>query len=137
MVGEIDIIEGVHLDDVNQVALHVGPSRAGRTCTTNDNSALGLDTGTSKQTNCDVDHTGNVGCGTIFNTPGSFGRGFNAQGGGVYAMEWRSDTIKIWFFPRANIPANVLSDAPNPDTWGKPNSLFHGGCDFDMEMNGR
>lgn len=44
--------------------------------------------------------TSNAGCGIESSSPSSFGTSLNAAGGGVYAMQWTSKLIKIWFFPR-------------------------------------
>lgn len=54
----------------------------------------------------------------------TFGSGFNDNEGGVYATEWTSDAIKIWFFPRGAIPTDVNSANPDPTGWGTPTSLF-------------
>lgn len=85
--------------------------------------------------------TDNVGCG--FNPPSSdassYGDGFNAANGGVYAMEWDSDYIKIWHFPRGAIPADIEAKRPDPKKWGLPQALFGGSkCnvdDFYEDMN--
>ncbi|KAJ4328519.1 hypothetical protein N0V84_001036 [Fusarium piperis] len=72
--------------------------------------------------------TDNIGCG--FNPPSSdtssYGDGFNAANGGVYAMEWDSEYIKIWHFPRGAIPADIEAKRPDPKTWGLPQALFGG-----------
>lgn len=54
----------------------------------------------------------------------SYGDTFNAAGGGVYALEWTSDTIKIWHFSRDNIPADITNQVPDPSGWGEPEALF-------------
>lgn len=50
------------------------------------------------------DQKPNVGCGIKDFT---YGEGFNQGGGGVYAMEWTSDGISVWFFPRRHIPRDL------------------------------
>ena len=40
--------------------------------------------------------------------------GLNNDGGGVYATQWTSDYIRIWFFPRSVIPANTKTRMPTP-----------------------
>ncbi|KAK7029619.1 hypothetical protein VNI00_014317 [Paramarasmius palmivorus] len=42
------------------------------------------------------------------------------NGGGAYASELSSDGIKIWFWPRGSIPADVEAGAPIPSSWGTP-----------------
>lgn len=57
----------------------------------------------------------------------SYGAALNANGGGVYAAELRSEGIRIWFFARASLPGDVSaaintgsSDTthPDPSKWG-------------------
>ena len=67
-----------------------------------------------------------VGCGVLDTRPTSYGTGFNAIGGGVYAMQWTSDYIKVWFFPRPSIPADITSKTPNPSGWGLPAGYLSG-----------
>ena len=94
-----------------------------------------LFTGDVVTSNCDVnapDQSKNAGCAIADNTNLTFGTDFNANGGGVYATEWTSDFIKIWFFSRGSFPADIASASPNPsDNWGPPNSLFQG--DFKID----
>ncbi|KAM0343996.1 hypothetical protein ACHAPU_008054 [Fusarium lateritium] len=90
---------------------------------------LGLDCGVGND---------NVGCG--FRAPesdtSSYGDAFNAIGGGVYAMEWDSEYISIWHFPRGAIPADIDAKRPDPSKWGIPQSLFGGSkCNVDEYFN--
>lgn len=107
--GEINIIEGVNSQNYNATTLHTRPG-----C--KQDNVGGISSGGDCQ--------GGAGCG--FNGPdGSFGPKFNSTGGGVFACEWLPDeTIKTWFFPRNNIPENVLSSSPNPSSWGKAYASF-------------
>jgi hypothetical protein len=76
------------------------------------------------------------GCGDFSKNSVSYGTPFNNNGGGVYATEWTSDYIKIWFFPRQQIPSDIASGSPNPSNWGIPDSIFNGqGCDIDTNFN--
>lgn len=56
-------------------------------------------------------------------------------GGGVYAMQWESDGIKIWHWKRADIPQNIRLApllTPDPESWGMPQATFGGAsCDTD------
>eukprot|EP00128_Syssomonas_multiformis_P011892 Colp12_sorted_trinity150504_noHs@23463 len=116
--GEIDILEGVHRSTTNQVTLH---TNAGCNMATE-----GVDSFTghwATSTNCNVYETGNVGCG-IMGPSGSLGLPFNKNGGGVYATEWTTEFIRVWFFPRNEIPENVTSGTPDPSAWGKPVAYF-------------
>lgn len=75
--------------------------------------------------------TSNAGCGIESSSASSFGTPFNGGGGGVYAMEWTTSSIKIWFFPRNSIPADLAAgNAPDPSKWSTPQASFQGGCDI-------
>ncbi|KAH8599562.1 hypothetical protein B0O99DRAFT_590704 [Bisporella sp. PMI_857] len=51
-----------------------------------------------------------------------------------YAMEWLPSSIKVWFFSRGSIPADITSGNPSPSTWG-PSVLNVGStCDIDAHF---
>ena len=67
----------------------------------------------------------------------SYGDAFNAEGGGVYAMEWDEEALRIWHFPRSAIPIDItlagavpgsstMSPGPDPESWGPPQAVFGG-----------
>ncbi|KKZ60180.1 endo-1,3(4)-beta-glucanase [[Emmonsia] crescens] len=123
--GEFDIIEGVNRQTKNVVALH---TTAGCKVTANNKYSGQLVT-----KDCDVfspTQPGNQGC--LFRAPSStsYGTAFNNAGGGVYATEWTSDSISVWFFPRYQIPSDITSEHPNPSAWPRPIAHFTG-CEFD------
>jgi hypothetical protein len=95
-------------------------------------------TGTLLTPNCDVNAAGqasNAGCSFADTRSTSYGSGFNAIGGGVYATEWNGEFIKVWFFPRGGaIPADVLGANPAPENWGTPVATFQGDCDIDEKF---
>ena len=70
---------------------------------------------------------GATGC-TIVNNKASFGRAFNADGGGLFAMEWTADHIATWMWKAETEEIkNVMDDlnttnGPDPSSavWGKP-----------------
>lgn len=113
--GEIDIIEGVNAETSNTQTLHTGPG-----CTMKHGG------------DCNAGN-GNTGCSTgPNNDTKTYGDGFNQMGGGVHAMEWTSDAISMWFFPRtAPVPADIAAGKPDPSGWGKPTTQFSGGCNID------
>ncbi|CAE6480877.1 unnamed protein product [Rhizoctonia solani] len=77
--GEIDILEGVNGYTRNQASLHTAP---GCTIPTDYGS-----TGTlAASTNCGSGDTGNQGCGQLGTASNGYGKPFNDNGGGVYAM---------------------------------------------------
>ncbi|EXJ93458.1 endo-1,3(4)-beta-glucanase [Capronia coronata CBS 617.96] len=125
--GEIDIVEGVNTQATNSMTLHTGAGAV----VSNGTDFLGE----LVTPNCDVnapDQPMNAGCsiGDVSNL--TFGNEFNAAGGGVFATEWTSDFIKIWFFPRGSFPDDIVSSTPVPtESWGTPNSIFQGSFNID------
>jgi hypothetical protein len=123
--GEIDIIEGVNSGSVNRMTLHTNnPS-----CTIGGNAF----TGSVETSDCNVNAAGqsaNAGCGINASGDDSYGEGFNSGNGGVYATEWTDSSIKVWYFPRSSIPADIASGSPDPTGWGTPQAGFEGGCDI-------
>ncbi|OCT52751.1 putative glycosidase C21B10.07 [Cladophialophora carrionii] len=127
--GEIDIIEGVNSQSANTMTLH---TNAGCSIT-----STGAFSGSLQTDNCDVnapDQATNAGCAIDSDDNLTFGSGFNANGGGVYATEWTSEAISMWFFPRNSIPADISNGQPDPSNWGLPKGQFTGGCDIDEHV---
>jgi hypothetical protein len=90
--------------------------------------------GTAGQADCHNATNYNTGC-TVTGAPATNGPEFNAGGGGVVALEWRSEGIRAWMFPRdseqvrgglAAMPASSgnATTAPDPSTWGAPLADF-------------
>ncbi|KAI1637988.1 glycoside hydrolase family 16 protein [Biscogniauxia mediterranea] len=121
--GEIDIIEGVNMATNTTYTLH-----------TSAGCAFSQDSFSSG--NCNAPGTGTLGCGAPSQDTRTFGDGFNEMGGGVFAVEWTSQAIKIFFFPRTGpMPADIAGDAPDPGAWGAPAASFSGGaCDIDQHF---
>ena len=129
MHGEIDVVEAVNTATTgNQMTLH----------TTNGCTMDGKrkETGKVLTKNCYNGTDDNAGCG-VQGAEDTFGEALNANGGGVcthgdpngqqlltlrikvYAMEWRSDGIRVWFFPRSSIPSDISTGtSPDPSSWG-------------------
>ncbi|KIV92814.1 hypothetical protein PV10_04080 [Exophiala mesophila] len=127
--GEVDIIEGVNTQSANSMALHTDAG-----CSI---SHTGDFSGTLSTDNCDVAAPGqgtNVGCAIHSQDSSSFGQGFNNNGGGVFATEWTSDYISIWFFSRGAIPSDISGGNPDPSNWGLPAAKFAGACDIDAKF---
>ena len=136
--GEIDIIEGVNDQTTNSATLHTSAN-----CSVDANGFSGNLT----TPNCDIKAPGqfdNQGCSISSYNPQSYGAGLNANGGAVYAMEWTSKGITIWFFPRDKIPADVARSttpgdttpgSPDPSKWGRPFAHFcSDACDIDSHF---
>lgn len=120
--GEIDIIEGVHDNEHNQVTWHTEPG-CNLTATTNF-------TGTIVQTNgvdnlqCNALINNNAGCGITEWSRASYGPYFDSQGGGVFAMKWDDNGIAVWSFYRAAIPEDIAQGLPDPTIWGEPDAAL-------------
>ncbi|KAH0597312.1 hypothetical protein MHUMG1_04689 [Metarhizium humberi] len=125
--GEVDIIEGANDQHNNLMSAHTGPG-----CTISK-SLGGKFSGVQRETDCNVGNN-NVGCG--YSSPAgdasAYGDGFNAANGGVYAMEWDNEFIKIWHFARSEIPKDITNKTPDTKGWGVPDAVFGGGdCNVD------
>ncbi|KAF5355853.1 hypothetical protein D9756_003785 [Leucocoprinus leucothites] len=116
--GEIDIIEGVHDNEHNQVTFHTAPG-----CMLNPNTTF---TGTVAQlggqsnTQCDGLINDNSGCAIIEWSRASYGPFFDSLGGGVFAMKWDDAGIAVWSFYRQAIPMDITQGSPDPSKWGAP-----------------
>ncbi|KAJ8596521.1 glycoside hydrolase family 16 protein [Rhizopogon salebrosus TDB-379] len=119
--GEIDIIEGVNNYTNNQATIHTNP---GCSLPSTSSATLNMSGTLVASTDCSASDTGNQGCGVRSNLSNSFGSGFNANGGGVYAMLWDNTGIKIYFFPRGSIPSDIPAGAPQPQKWPAPMANF-------------
>ncbi|KND95375.1 putative endo-1,3(4)-beta-glucanase [Tolypocladium ophioglossoides CBS 100239] len=126
--GEIDIIEGVNTQATDTVTLHTSPG-----CSVSNAGALASTV--VKSSDCNSGNA-NGGCGQQTADEHNYGDGFNRAGGGVYATEWTSDHIAVWFFQRAAIPRDLAAARPDPASWGPPLARFAGGqgCDIDSHF---
>ncbi|KAI1614410.1 concanavalin A-like lectin/glucanase domain-containing protein, partial [Exophiala viscosa] len=128
--GEVDIIEGSNIQAADLSSAHTGG-----TCTVSQSS--NNMTGISNGDDCDYyddGSTNGAGCGAFDGGSDSYST-FNDNGGGVYAMLWTSDAIKVYFFPRGSIPSDISSGKPDPTGWGLPFSIFNGpDCDIDSNF---
>jgi len=124
--GEIDIIEGINQQSENDMTLHTSPG-----CSI---TKTGTFTGRLDTTDCygnAVGQPNNAGCRITTSASTTFDIGFNTIKGGVYATEWTSSYISIYFFPRSQIPADIDHNNPDISTWGNPLAQFQGNCNFD------
>lgn len=108
--GEIDIIEGVNLKTNNQLTLHTNNTQ----CTTNNVSSSSI-TSSFGRRECTSPPSIGTGCGYLDFDQAAFGSGFNANGGGVFAVLMDLSGIKIWRFQRPNMPPDIPALKPNPD----------------------
>lgn len=140
--GEIDILENVNDVEENRYTLH---TTAGITVAPNstfqDETGSGM-RGNLLTGNCDVNAPGqdrNAGCSVAdFNGSLSYGTAFNNNSGGVFATLIDDAGVRIWFFNRTSIPADIAAGTPYPphignstiqlqaSTWGVPNARFTG-----------
>ncbi|KAK7534089.1 glycoside hydrolase family 16 protein [Phyllosticta citribraziliensis] len=138
--GEIDVVEAVNSVPHGQVQMTLHTTK---NCDMNRKRKM---SGTNIKSNCYNGTNDNAGCG-VYGEQNTFGAGFNAAGGGVYAMEWRDAGIRIWFFDRNSLPSdlsaaidvsgdtssssNSTTAAPDPSGWGEAMADFPGtNCDI-------
>ena len=107
----------------NQISLHTLDG-----CTHPAAPAAGQsanETGTLISTDCFNQTNFNEGCIAEVPTDASYGAGFAAAGGGVYALLWdEADGLSFWFFQRGSIPSDVPTTTPNPAGWGTPTAFY-------------
>ena len=126
--GEIDIIENVNLATANQYALHTLNG-----CRHQTPSPQFPELGKLDNPDCFNQTNGNEGCLVQETQPNSFGVGFRNAGGGVNALLWDKDGMKIWFWTRSKVPADIASGGKNldPSGWGTPSAVYSStACDF-------
>ena len=105
-----------------------------------------------QSTNCYALANSNSGCQTVDPSQASYGTQFNVLKGGIFAMMWANDGIRVCafvifltfpfhlclsyehnsvgFFHRAAIPSDILANAPQPNNWGTPTAYLGGAlCD--------
>ncbi|KAJ9610217.1 hypothetical protein H2200_004994 [Cladophialophora chaetospira] len=126
--GEIDIMEGVNLLQYDASTLHAAPN-----CTIAGDPRYM--TGQLSSTNdCAYYPDDNIGCGVTSKSNTSYGAGFNAVGGGIYAMQWTTEYIRVWIFMRDSIPSDITNKTPNPSSWGLPMANLQGDCIIDQRF---
>ncbi|PHH76819.1 hypothetical protein CDD80_1197 [Ophiocordyceps camponoti-rufipedis] len=129
--GEIDIIEGVNTMKHTSITAHTKDGCKLQTTPEGiDDAFSGIQAGSD----CGRSKKNNIGCG--YDPPqhdnSTYGDGFNAVNGGVYAMLWNSKHMKVWHFPRGHIPSDIEAKRPDPKNWKTPMAVFGGsGCDID------
>jgi len=115
--GEIDVVEGVHDNEHNQVTWHTTSN-----CSLTPSAIPFTGTlATSNYTDCEGGGSDNLpGCGVIEWSRASYGQTFDAGGGGVFVMKWDADGIAVWSFYRVAVPQDIIDEEPDPNNWGEP-----------------
>ncbi|KAH9482063.1 putative glycosidase C21B10.07 [Psilocybe cubensis] len=114
-LGEIDIVENINLATTNAYNLHTANG-----CKASTDVAI---TGDLISTDCFNVTNHDQGC-KVQDTTLSYGAGFAGNGGGAFAFLWDDEGMRIWFFPRPTIPADLSTASPNPDGWGTPTAFY-------------
>ncbi|KAI0079374.1 hypothetical protein K474DRAFT_649827 [Panus rudis PR-1116 ss-1] len=128
--GEVDILENVNEATFNQITAHTGDS-----CELQNSVKT---TGRLVGTKCTSSADSNSGCPFVTDQVQgnlTYGRGFNMNGGGVFAHTWTNDAITVWFFPRGQVPQDITDGNPNPDNWGTPAALFQSSDTCNIEQS--
>lgn len=117
-------VEGVNQNTRNQMTLHTGDGCYLKTPMEASGTLL-------QTTNCYAYATNNLGCSVKDEQWGSYGAGFNKEGG-TWAMLWDDDGIKVWFFRDSMIPWDLRRARPVPSSWSQPAAFFDSStCDMD------
>ncbi|KAJ3823161.1 glycoside hydrolase family 16 protein [Lentinula raphanica] len=115
--GEIDVLEAINLMPSNQMALHTTSG-----CFHNDTPPNQL--GATLVTDCSTA----AGCTVGELQPNSYGSGFAAMGGGVFAAQFDVAGIFIWFWSRPNVPSSITqsnsSSSIDISQWGPPSASY-------------
>lgn len=122
--GEVDIYEGWNLADKNHITAHTETTPGQGECKLKQENF----DGSLETANCDIaapNQFTNEGC-RAKEDSNLWG---NDQGG-VYALQWEKDFIKVWSWGRFSAPLDVRNGAPKPSTWGTPHwAVVKGSCD--------
>ncbi|KZV76694.1 glycoside hydrolase family 16 protein [Peniophora sp. CONT] len=114
--GEIDIIEGINLNDDNQYALHTTAGCAAQPGV--------IQTGVVGQGDCSQPS----GCTVTESQPNSYQAGFAAVGGGVWATQFDVAGVYIWFWSRDNVPESIKQSTSTSgidmSDFGVPSAAF-------------
>ncbi|TWU79109.1 hypothetical protein ED733_008763 [Metarhizium rileyi] len=126
--GEIDIIERWNRVDKSSSVFHMGNVTEYGECKINDEDQNGL----VRSRNCDNGFEDGVtqwqgqGC-AVDHLDGP-----QPGAGGVYALEWTEEFIKIFSWHTDRAPKNLDSGSPDTSTWGKPvHHLKKNSCNID------
>ncbi|BGP48237.1 hypothetical protein JCM10450v2_004109 [Rhodotorula kratochvilovae] len=123
-VGEIDVYEGINERTFGQMSLHTTDGCARNPAFTQ----TGDMNGGNVRKSCSIND--GSACSVHDRDPAAYGAGFNAAGGGVFAVLYAETGISIWRWKRSDIPLDVLIGAPRWTGWGTPVATWDGSmCD--------
>ncbi|XWW99257.1 hypothetical protein V2A60_007266 [Cordyceps javanica] len=127
LYGEIDMYEGWNLHSVNKPAIHTAPKGTVGQCYLDSSAQSKI-----VSEDCDNQFQNNrnawagQGCQVEEEKDGIWG----SPDGGIQALEWTKDTIKLYTWQIGNAPKNIGSDNPDTSSWGTPSvQLSSPGCD--------
>ena len=123
--GEMDLLENINLATTNKYVLHTGNNLAVSNFsdpTVANSTGMNI-RGHFSNLNCSAHADGNIGC-VVEGQDRTFGKDFNANGGGIIALEYLPEAISVWQFNRTEIPADILNGTPAPSTWRTPDAHF-------------
>ncbi|GAA5934511.1 uncharacterized protein JCM15063_004597 [Sporobolomyces koalae] len=139
-MGEIDVIEGVHATTKNTQSYHTSTGcimqKSGFTNSLTrellsplwpNSPRVDVDcvpVASDLKYDCDAYAAENQGCSTRDGDAQSYGAPFNAKGGGVFVVQWDSNGIAMYSFPRDSVPADIASGRPIGVGWGTPTAYL-------------
>ncbi|KAI1466289.1 glycoside hydrolase family 16 protein [Daldinia caldariorum] len=121
--GEIDVMEAANqATDGNQMTLHTTDG-----CTMDVKRIM---SDSSLSNDCYNATDNNAGCG-VRGSAATYGSAYNDAQGGIIAMEWRNEGIRVWQFGRSSIPTDITAKNPDPSIWGSASADFpNTNCDI-------
>lgn len=134
--GEVDIFETWNQETKNLISLHADHESVTDSCRLPDPNEEA--SGNVVTTNCD-NYYAHFGDGVAKPQYGGNGCGMKEANpfpnGAVYGMEWSSNNISVWTWPRDQAPEDVKSAHPNPRGWGKPSyHISQSSCNIDKVL---
>jgi len=116
--GELDLLEFANRFK-SKVSMHTGKSNTCKLSKEDVNKCGTMSDDNGMGYNCDTNYTsGELGCAPNYDKGTRTGESWN-EGPGVFAVEWTEELIRIFQIPHDEIPDDLLSDAPQPNTWDK------------------
>ncbi|KAJ2900997.1 hypothetical protein MKZ38_002181 [Zalerion maritima] len=110
--GEMNMYEAWNLDFFNRPALHTGRADEVGSLILNQEDM----NGTLVREDCDNVTDGKyIGC-VVQDDDVTYG----SEEGGVYAVQFESDKIRMWRWKNGQAPVDLDDEHPDPDTWGTP-----------------
>ncbi|POV99540.1 hypothetical protein PSTT_13717 [Puccinia striiformis] len=136
--GEIDIFEGWNDNTHGRAVLHTSPGCG--------HDPTGIQTGKLLQETCDSKINWNqlkslgflnppAGCAAEDPTTDFYGPPLNKNGGAVFATMYTTSEISVWRWRRQDVPEDIKSSSPRPESWPTPVGTWKNGASCDIDKH--